>query len=323
MFVNEIKSTEGAILVIGVMVFVNVGDQPIYASIRQIHQCGFNRTHTRAEVDKILRPEIAKIKNDYKAAPITLARDGNRTNDESTGTFSRYKGIQNIYCLVHLIAGRVQSLVSYPLKTNLFSFQSKDGVKYGAMKSPRATAKTTLLSEHLKSEQVKRLLVEMSRASKDDPLWTCLEESDDDPPDFKPIKRAIRLSAQMYDAALHHTVGVAKPIIKANLEISETLVFVPTQTNWEKKCWGTDATDTFRQILNCPEDAPLQMFTTCCDENIGDSASKVIDGQIHAAAMKHVITSENVETVISIFCAGKPISVHNSFGDFTRKVKFF
>lgn len=127
----------------------------------------------------------------------------------------------------------------------------------------------------------------------------------------------------MNDAALRHTVGGAKALLKANLDISETLVFVPTQKRYARKCWGKDASNTLREILNCADETPLQLFTTCCDENLGDSASRLIGGQIHGAAQAHTISLENVEEVISIFITDKPISVHSTFGDFASKVKFF
>lgn len=321
-FANEFKDDGGNILAIGAQFVVRDPKRPIYATFFKFHQkVGKNNSHTRQEIDKLLKEMLPIVAQKYPNAVLLLIRDANAVN-RIKQNFTRYDGFENFYCFQHLLINRVFSIVSCASCPVKYHFETSRGASL-SLRIDAITKVPTLLTAPLARLSTMRILVEMSCAQDDDPQWTCLKPEDGDSEDFKKYKRVLLVHAEVFKLMRYATIGAVKTKIENYKKIMKDFIYVCDSSQYTSFCWSSECNGFFQALLRMDDRWPIQCFTLCCDEYFTRALKGLVGKEITIATGGKNVGLKGVKDLIKLICNQPLTNVSSSFGHFHNKVKFF
>lgn len=302
---NETNGVDGKILMIGVQVLVKFPVEVIYTTIYSIYQ-QHHRGHNKFDVATELQATLPNIARDYGSARKFLVLDGNEVNVGNDGIFTKYDGS------------------SYAIRQSGYHFETAGGLII-TPETPSPIKILTLLSiGDLNSFAVRKVLRTMARLASSDPLWTCLGPQPGDTDGQRRLKEVLMCSAEIYQMCLTTTIGEAKQKIVQYIELHKDFIYIEKgKQSKKRRCWKPDTDSYFKELILLPDDVPLQSFTLCCDENLGDASLRLVGGKFHAGASSRALNKTTIEHAFKVLCDSGPMAGHSTFGDCSYPVQFF
>lgn len=142
----------------------------------------------------MLRSTLPKILQDFPEGVKFLVRDGCADNFGVSSTeFGCFEGFTNVFCLAHLLAARITSILAFSTPT------------YGFRNSEAAVFDCGVSFANLSNAVVTRTLHTMARAERGHRLWTCLSSKQGDS-----YYEALRSYSSLYGLILDGAVAGIK-----------------------------------------------------------------------------------------------------------------